>query len=158
MKECRYKDDKNRWHSCRSWRDCHGHPYYESYEVRFCRFQMLWLLANLVTLKEGRYPPGSASGYVDMHLESNKPLVGRASFETPVGLAAEVESRLDRCGLDGVILKAIVMWGETPDALARGLNMDYGDVLRRQERALRYVSGWRRRRITYRDFCSHSND
>jgi hypothetical protein len=157
MKECRYKDDKNRWHSCRSWRDCDGHEYYETYEVQFCRFQMLWLLANLLILKDGRYPPGTASGYIDLHLESNKTLTGRASFETPVGLAAEVEIRLDRCGLDGVILKAVVMWGEAPDRLAKGLKMEYQDVLRRQERALQYISGWRRRRITYKDFCSHQN-
>jgi len=156
MKECRYKDSKNRWHSCRSWRDCCGHPYYEPYEIQFCRLQMLWLLAYLPILKDGRYPPGAATGYVDMHLESNRSPAVRASFETPAGLAAEVEVRLDRCGLDGVILKAITLWGEPPDKLAGKLNMTCEDVLRRRERALQYISGWRRRRITYRDFCAHS--
>jgi hypothetical protein len=47
------------------------------------------------------------------------------------------------------------MWGEAPDRLAGKLGLSYEDVLRRQERALQYISGWRRRRITYKDFCSH---
>jgi hypothetical protein len=155
VKQCRYKDDKNRWHSCRTPDGCDGHPYYETHEIRFCRFQMLWLLAELPTLKAGKYPVGSSTGYVDLHLESHRPLVVRAPFETPVLLAAEVTSRLDRCGLDGVILKAIVMWGEMPEALAKGLNMGCADVLRRRERALQYISGWRRRLVSYKDYCSH---
>jgi hypothetical protein len=115
---------------------------------------MLWLIANLPVLKGGHYPPGQGSGYVDTHLGKGS-VSQKAPFEGPAGLAGEVEARLSKCGLDGIILKAIVLWEESPDSMANGLKLDYEDVLHRQERCLQYISGWRRRDKTYKEWCQH---
>ena len=131
------------------------HEYYKFNELTFDARQMLWLIRHLPTLKEGHWPPDpvGSGGYTDR--QGKRPVKRRAPFENAALIAGEVEARLEMCGLDGLILKAIVLWEETPEYLAKCLKMPEWVILERKAAALRYISGWRRKQSTYREFLGH---
>jgi len=119
-----------------------GKDWYSPREIRFTRVQCLWLIRNLPTLRAG-YWPTEASNYIS--IPGKKSGKHRAYFETPVEYAVEIQSRLERAGLDGLILLAIEGWDMTVASLAAYLRCQEWTILRRRKRALRYVSGWRRK-------------
>ncbi len=116
--------------------------FYSPAECRFNRRTTLWLIQNLGSLREGHWPT-DASNYVDITSRSNK---SRASFITPVEYAAEVESRLERCGLDGLILEALECWGKTVDSLGMYFGVPAWSIIKRARRALAYVASGVNRR------------
>jgi len=135
--------------------------YYPLGEIKYTARQCLWLLRHLLTLKVGDYPPdpaGAGSGYTEFR-GGKRPTKHRASFETPALVAAELEVRLSKCGLDGLILRDLIMLGDPPEYLARCLGMSQEMINRRSMRALKYISsekrGWKRRRISYQEFVGH---
>ena len=117
---------------------------------------MLWLIRQLPTLKEGYYPPDpvGSSSYVDTGL-GKRTVRSRAPFENAELIAGEVEARLARCGLDGLILKALTLWEESPEYLAKCLGKPVWSIIQRRASALRYIAGWRRKRSTYQEFLGH---
>lgn len=117
--------------------------WYSPREIRFTREQVLWLLRNLPTLKEG-YWPIEASSYIDIPIGKKSSKSG-AYFETPTQFAAEIETRLERAGIDGLILEAIECWDKSEASLAAYLRMPEWVIGRRRRRALAFVAGWRRK-------------
>ena len=128
--------------TCRSRADklsCNGYPWYSYADISFCRHQMLWLIENLPLLRSGVYPPNpEPTGYWNTGSSLPTHASSHAKFETPVQLAAEVDSRLDRTGKDGQLLIAQVMAGL--------------DLHPAAEEALRYITGWRRKNMKYTDW------
>src|SRR3990167_5570911 len=128
--------------TCRSRADkasCSGYAYYSYPDISFCRHQMLWLIDNLAGLRAGISPPNpEPTGYLNAGSSLPASVRAHAKFETPVQLAAEVDSRLDRTGKDGIFLVAQVLAEQDlhPDA----------------EEALRYITGWRRKTMKYREW------
>uniref|UniRef100_A0A6M3L8S9 Uncharacterized protein n=1 Tax=viral metagenome TaxID=1070528 RepID=A0A6M3L8S9_9ZZZZ len=112
-------------------------------EIRFNRRTTIWLLENLETLQSGIWPP-EASNYIDTNIRK-KGVSRRAPSATPIEYAAEIEQRLERAGLDGLILEAIECWDRTAESLSKQLNMAEWTISKRRKRALRFVSGWRRK-------------
>jgi len=108
--------------------------FYSPGEIRFTVKQSLWLIQNLGTLREGRWPPE----YLSVMGRGKGPR--RAPFETPIFYAAEIETRTERCGIDGLILIAIDCWGMTVDSLMIYLRMPEWSIRKRKKRALGYVS------------------
>lgn len=122
-------------------------------EITFRRRQMLFLIKNLPELREGYWPANPAgSGYIDMPIVK-KGGTGRhrAYFETPASTAAEVEVRLEKCGIDGLILLAIECWGESEESLAKYFRMPVWSIRKRAKNALRYISGWERKKQSYKE-------
>ena len=129
--------------------------FYAPKDIRFIRKHCLWLLHNLSTLRNEQRWPHQETGYIDQpggHSHSQ-----RAPFLTPVEYAAEITTRLEKCGIDGLILLAIECWGESPDTLARYLGMMPITIKRKGKSALRYIaSGPVRRWINSRKRLAES--
>ena len=132
-------------------------------EIRFMRKQVLWILSNATIFKEGYWPVESVnSAYIDLPAIRKKG--GKEGyFIKPVEILAEVLTRMEQCGVDGLILLAVECWGETDTALSRYLNIPIWSVKKRYKKALRYVASgpdrrWhttkRRKGETYEQFKS----
>ena len=129
--------------------------WYAPREINFSPEQVLWLISYLPLLKEGLYPPSPhASGYTDA-LSSRRSRRHNAYFETPCQLAGEVEVRLSRCHRDGLLVEARYLWDKDDEYLCRCFDLTERELGRCIGRAIRYISGWKRKRRSYREFISH---
>lgn len=131
--------------------------FYAPGEIWFSNQQVLWLIQNLGTLHEGYWPP-EASSYIDIPSKGSK---HKAYFETPIEYAAEIQKRLEKCGLDGLILEAIECWDKSVESLAAYLRKPEWSIWKRRKNALGYVASgpvrrWhnteKRRAETYDEF------
>ncbi len=123
-------------------------PWWPPREITFRRRQMLFLIKNLPQLREGYWPANPAeSGYNDLP-GIKKGRAGRhhAYFEIPASIAAEVETRLEQARIDGLILEAIECWGKSEESMARYFRMPVWSIRKRAKNALRYISGWERKK------------
>lgn len=111
--------------------------WYSPGEIRFTRRQALWLIQNLGTLRQGHWPP-DASSYID--IIGRKSGKKRAYFETPIEYATEIAMRMEKAGVDGLILLAIECWGESEESLAKYLLKSERTIRKRKKRALAYVA------------------
>lgn len=126
-------------------------------EITFRHRQMLWLIEHLPELREGQWPANPVgSGYIDLPLvRKGKARSRKAYFEIPTTIVAEVEVRLEKCGIDGLILLATECWGESEQSLAKYLGIPPWSVRKRANNALRYISGWERKNQSYKEFLHH---
>ena len=133
--------------------------HYSPGEIHFSRQTALWLIRNLATLRAGEWPP-EATSYIDLPL-GKKSASGKAPFITPIEYAAEIETRLEKAGIDGLILEAIECWGKTVESMASYLSKPEWSIRKRRKRALAYVASgperrWhntkKRRGETYKQF------
>ena len=125
-------------------------------EIHFTRKQTRWIINSLPDLRTGYWP-------VDPEDIGRKVISRNAPFITAAECAAEVEERMEQCGIDGLILLAIECWGETDTALSKYLNIPIWSIKKRYKRALGYVASgparrWhdtsRRKGETYEQFKS----
>lgn len=77
-----------------------GQEWYFYYELRYCPYQIMWILQNLEDFELDIYPPHPryeepdiAAGYAN-----------QAYFCKPRAIYADINSRLGRTGKDGIIL------------------------------------------------------
>jgi len=121
-------------HQCKDYRDCAGKPWFHYSEVRFCPFQILWVIENSDTLLQGNWPPDpDSSSYVDPQAKTGYKSEGY--YIKPAGILGEVNARLSRTGTHGKLLRAEVLAGL--------------DLSQESRDALMYVKGWRRKRMSY---------
>ncbi len=92
---------------------------YSPGEMKFTKVQVRWFLRHLRELCESLRWPADADDNIDL---PGKKSGSRAPFQTPMEYAAEISTRLEFCGLDGLILLAMVSWGETPEAMSKYLH------------------------------------
>lgn len=119
---------------CKSYKDCPGKPWFHYGEIRWCPWQVLWVIEYSVTLLAGKWPPNpEGSGYIDPGIKTGYGSEGY--YVKPVGILGEVEYRLKRCGVDGKLLRAEVLAGL--------------ELSQESKSALYYCKGWRRKRISY---------
>lgn len=129
-------------------------------EIRFTKQQVLWILKHADLLRDGCWPPEPApSGYTDLLRIRKKG--SEAYFAKPIEIIAEIEIRLEKCGLDGLILEAIECWEKTEESLSKQLNMPQWSIRKRRKGALAYVASgpdmrWhttkKRKGKTYKEF------
>lgn len=125
MKDCR---------KCKDYRDCAGKPWFHYGQIRFCPYQVLWIIEHSDTLLAGDWPPDpDSSSYVDPDIKGS--LKDEAYYAKPVGILAEVNARLARTGTHGKLLRAEVL-------------ADL-DLSQEAKDALMYVKGWRRKRMSF---------
>ena len=141
MKDC---------HECKDYRDCNGHFYmveteeslqyvnwYHYGEIRWCLYQVMFIIENAVTLEKGEwpsYPVGSS--YTDPLIKTGYKSEGY--YVKPVEMLAEVEYRLERTGVDGKLLRSQVEGGKK-----------FGDMEPEAKDALMYVKGRWRKSLSY---------
>ncbi|KKN38872.1 hypothetical protein LCGC14_0749270 [marine sediment metagenome] len=136
----------------------------ESYTPRDINYDfpcVQWIWANILSLSGGEWPESSPSGYVDQPgLRSQGS--SRANFENACLVAAEVEIRAKRCGLDGFLPAEKYRKGLSEEQIAKERHLTVDDVYRRINRVLGYsASGkaprWRKTRWkraqTYKQWC-----
>ncbi len=116
--------------------------WYSPGQIRFNRRTTLWLIQNLGTLQEGKWPP-EASNYVDIYVQHSS---SKAAFVTPIEYAAEILTRMEECGRDGLILEAIECWGKSAESLAKYFKMPEWSIMKRRKAALAYVASGMDRR------------
>ena len=130
--------------------------WYSYAAIRFTRQQVIFVLENIYTIREGIWPPNpKGSGYVDAPMGKNSQYKRGAGFEKPVEVGAEVWVRLQLCGFDGKLLESVHTWGYSCKALANAYKRDEADVVASVETALRYCSGWARKQRSYEAYRSH---
>lgn len=113
--------------------------YYSYSEIRFTASQIRWLLENLETLRDGKWPPEPVeSGYVGGF---SSRLQAEGKFVRPASIAAEVDWRLKQTKVDGKLLQKQIEIGNDwlePEAYC----------------ALCFCSGWRRKTMGYLAWAS----
>jgi hypothetical protein len=120
---------------CKRWQVCPGDKVWFSYgDVRWCVYQVLWILRHEAFLHSGKWPPESQP-------ESPKrkgKQAREAYFAKAVLVIAEVEARLKTCGHDGEALTKEAEAGRGIEALTDGAY-----------NALLYVKGKPRKSLSY---------
>ena len=116
--------------------------FYSPREIKFTRAQCLWLIWHLSELREGYWPTDAA--HYDLHIGKGT-VQRKAYFEVPEDYAAEIEIRLERAGLDGLVLLCIECWEMGRESLGSYLGVSEWVIGRRRRRALTFVAGWRRK-------------
>ena len=117
--------------------------WYSPGEIRFTVRQTRWLVQNLGSLQHGHYP-SDASNYID--IGGAKSGRHKAPFETAADYYIEITARLEKCGVDGLILEAIEAWGKSEESLAKYLSMPLWSIRKRAKKALGYVASGPARR------------
>lgn len=118
--------------------------FYSPKEVIFTRLTALWLINNLGTLRGGYWPP-DASSYIDESIIKQSGS-SNAPFVTPIDYAAEIQDRLEKCGIDGLILEALQCWGKSYESMAKYLKKPLWMIKKMRDRALGYVASGPARR------------
>ncbi len=129
--------------------------YYSPHTIRYTKAQVKWLISIFPLLRSGSYPPsGKETGYLEY-----KVLVKRgnpqAKFVRAAQIAAELDLRIQRAGLDGLLLE--LLYSSSPDDelfiiqhIAMALGEDIERVARRIRNALQYCSGNHRKVTSYK--------
>jgi len=118
---------------CKDYRDCDGKPWFHYGEIRFCPFQILWIIENSETLRADWPPNPDGSSYIDPNIRTG--YKSEAYFTKPAGILGEVNARLARTGMYGKLLRAEVLAGL--------------DLSQEARDALMYVKGGRRKRMSF---------
>lgn len=135
--------------------------WYHPNRIKFTRQQVKWLIYHLPTLRNGNYPRNpKETGYSDSGIRQ-KQVRSQAKFEVPAGIAAELDLRIQRAGVDGLMLE--FLYSLDPDDelfviehMAQCLNLDRKDVSQRVRNALYFVSGSGRKTDSYSRYVSKS--
>ena len=119
---------------CKDYRECTRNRDWFSYqEIRFCPFQVLWIILHEETLMDNWPPNPDGSSYIDPGIKTG--LGSEAYYTKPAGILAEVNTRLAKAGVHGKLLRAEVLAGL--------------DLSEESKSALMYVKGWRRKSMSY---------
>lgn len=110
VKLCRWEDDLGP-HTCDNWDDCAGKPWYPAADILYCRYQVLWIIAEFLERDNltGDYRaarltwPGEEkdTGYIEGDLNVQKSPSSRVPYQNLLEVVQVVEERLKRCGRDG---------------------------------------------------------
>ncbi len=133
--------DKNPCLKCQDYRNCpygEGKPWYHYGEIRFCLFQILFIIENEESLERGDWPINpDGSSYIDPNIKTG--FGSEAYYCKTVEIIAEVNYRLARTGVDGKLLREQVLRG-----------VEYNDLDPEARSALMYMKGMRRKRMSYK--------
>ncbi len=115
-------------------RICKGYDWYSYPDIRFCQWQIKWVIQHEKVLGDGKWPADPVeTGYVG---GSSTQLKAEGKQIKPAYIRAEVYLRLAATKTDGDLLEAQIRAG---DAVLKDAAYC----------ALIYCSGWRRKHMTY---------
>ncbi len=128
-----------------------------SIERHYSKTMVKWLVPLLPILRLGDFPPNpTETGYVDPATKQRH-VSAKAKFQKAADIAAEVDVRLQRAGLDGLLMEFYYS-ADVEDLLFRAehiaqcLAMPVSDVTKRIRNALFFVSGAKRKAGSYEAF------
>lgn len=114
--------------------------------------QVKWILVHLDLLLANCWPDSPKDEDCWM-IKVNKSKM--SSSQTPRSIAIEVEARLAETGQDGDICRTFYYRKISYDELARLLVMPVEEVERRVNQVIKYISGWSRKKRSYKEFIGH---
>lgn len=128
--------------------------WYAPNEIKYTYRQVKWLLANLIDLRKGIYPPNPEGGsYVDQPISRRQPK-SKAPFIDACDIAGELDRRLGLAGIDGLIVEFIYTNQGGYKRLSRATGLSLKEIGERRKKALAYISNpdvWKKR-ISYADY------
>jgi len=120
---------------CKSYKDCSGKTFYNYSDIRFCPYQVLWVIEQSEVLQGGNWPSNpDESSYIDPGIRTG--YKDEAYYAKPVGILGEVNARLARAGTHGKLLRAEVL-AEL-------------ELSEESKSVLMYIKGWRRKGMSYK--------
>jgi len=122
--------------ACKDYRECIGKEWFHYGQIRWCPYQVLWIIMNASILRDGRWPQDPDR--TDSNL-GQRSIKTEASFVKPEIILAEVEQRMERTGTQGELLVTQVEDGRMLTNLSPGAR-----------EVLMYVKGFRRKRIGFK--------
>ena len=122
--------------NCRDYRGCAGKDWFNYAEIRWCVYQVLWIITHKETLQSGRWPKDPYGSADDNPGRRNT--ASEASFVKPEVVLAELEARLARTHNWGELLITQIEDGRSILSLSDGAM-----------EILRYVSGFRRKALSF---------
>ena len=132
---------------CKRWRDCIGKPWYTYPEIRFCPYQVIWIIESWGILLKGDWPDNpDGSSYIDPAIKGG--FSNEAYFVKAVGVIAEVNERLKTTSEAGEALVDEIKDGKVTVIMEDG-RIKFDGLSRPAYRALMYVKGERRKLKTY---------
>lgn len=133
---------------CKDYKDCIGKPWYTYQEIRFCPYQIIWIIENWGPLEKGNWPDcPDGSRHIDPMIKTG--FSNEAYFVKAVGIIAEVKKRLETTGEAGEALVDEIEDGNVTVIVEDG-RIKFDGLSRPAYRALMYVKGKRRKLIDYR--------
>jgi hypothetical protein len=120
---------------CKDYRLCIPPDWFNYAEIRFCPFQVIWIIEHAETLRDGEWPrdPNIADNN-----QGGRNIKTEAAFTKPILILAEVESRLRKTGINGRLLVAQIEAGH-----------EFSNLDRDARDALLYIKGWRQKRMGF---------
>jgi len=122
---------------CKDYRECIGKDWFNFAEIRWCVYQIIWILQFKETLLDGRWPQDPNTS--DDNSSGQRAVKTEASFVKPELVIAELEARLDRCGIQAELLVTQAEDGRSLSNLSPGAR-----------EVLMYVKGFRRKNIDFK--------
>ena len=123
--------------TCRDYRGCKHHKEWFHYgEIRWCPYQVLWILRNKAAFEWGEWPK-PPEGFDDNRSRTNVPT--EAYYCKAKRIYAELGKRLRKCDRDAGHLITQVEDGRTLNSLSP-----------EAREVLMYVKGYRRKHIAFR--------
>lgn len=108
-------------------------------DITFDRPCIEWVWENIKDLQSGIWPASRPSGYTDVHAHVQRGIL-HAPFETACLVAAEVEMRAKKCGLEGYLVEDRYIRGLSERDIARERGLRVNDVYRRINKVLWYCA------------------
>ncbi len=130
--------------------------WYSYASFKFTKAQIKWGEANIVTLRNGVWPPShKESGYVGEPYK--KRVSHEGSFVKAASIAAELDYRIEKCGVDGLMLEFLYAFDSADELfvmehMAQCLNLERKEVTQRIRNALYFVSGVGRKTGIYSQY------
>ena len=104
--------------SCKMWKGCPGKDWYHYGEIRWCVWQIIWILANRVMLHSGDWPKDPHGSEGDNL--GRRQIKTEASYTKSIVTIAEVDDRLKQTGTQAELLITQIEDGRTFDNLSNG--------------------------------------
>lgn len=145
MPECRERDKQSPDY-CNDYRKCIGKEFYTYADLKFCPYQVLWIMQHADILDEGRWPDPPV--YLDIDNDAKKrQIIPEAYFVKSILTIAIVRMRLELITKDDrrQLWKAV------------GEGQEFNEIEGGAKSALLYISGWRMRKTPYTRWKAKKN-
>ena len=135
--------------------------YSQSAVWRFSPNHINFICEHYELLLAGKWPE-KKTGYINSPFDGRAQIQPHAPFEKVIQLIAEFHWRIDQCGDDGKLFRAVKLYKYDLELLKKiiGGRFDADWVDRRCKRVRDYIkgigkTGLKRRSQSYKEFCEH---
>lgn len=129
--------------NCRDYRGCPGKEWFNFSEIRWCVWQVVWIITHKEILRSGRWPQDPYGSDAANPRHGN--IATEASFVKPEIVIAELEERLRRVGPQAELLICQIEDGRSFSNLSSGAR-----------EVLMYAKGFRRKTMTFGEWRKQS--